>query len=63
MMLVTQMKGEDYVDTRTLDIFKVKYLNELSIFYFYRTHFELIEQYHVSQKKLLQQGISNPEFY
>ena len=30
---------------------------------FYRRHFELIEKYHVSLKKLLQQGISNPEFY
>ena len=26
-------------------------------------HFELIEKYHVSLKKLMQQGISNPEFY
>ena len=26
-------------------------------------HFELIEKYHVSLKKLLKQGISNPEFY
>ena len=30
---------------------------------FYRRHFELIEKYHVSLKKLLQQDISNPEFY
>ena len=30
---------------------------------FYRSHFELIEKYHVILKKLLQQGISNPEFY
>ena len=30
---------------------------------FYRRHFELIEKYHVSQKKLMQQGICNPEFY
>ena len=30
---------------------------------FYRRHFELIEKYHVSLKKLLQQGISNPELY
>ena len=30
---------------------------------FYRRHFELIEKYHVSPKKLMQQGISNPEFY
>ena len=30
---------------------------------FYRRHFELIEKYHVSLKKLLQQGISNPKFY
>ena len=30
---------------------------------FYRRHFELIEKYHVSLKRLLQQGISNPEFY
>ena len=26
---------------------------------FYRRHFELIEKYHVSLKKLMQQGISN----
>ena len=30
---------------------------------FYRTHFVLIEKYHVSLKKLMQQGISNPKFY
>ena len=30
---------------------------------FYRGHFELIEKYHVSLKKLMQQGICNPEFY
>ena len=30
---------------------------------FYRRQFELIEKYHVSLKKLMQQGISNPEFY
>ena len=30
---------------------------------FYRRHFELIKKYHVSLKKLMQQGISNPEFY
>ena len=30
---------------------------------FYRRHIELIEKYHVSHKKLMQQGISNPEFY
>ena len=30
---------------------------------FYRRHFDLIEKYHVSLKKLLQKGISNPEFY
>ena len=29
----------------------------------YRRHFELIEKYHVSLKKLKHQGISNPEFY
>ena len=29
---------------------------------FYRRHFELIEKYHVSLKKLMQQGICNPEF-
>ena len=29
----------------------------------YRRHFELIEKYHVSLQKLMQQGISNPEFY
>ena len=28
-----------------------------------RRHFELIEKYHVSMKRLLQQGICNPEFY
>ena len=26
-------------------------------------HFELIEKYHVSLKKLMQQGICNPELY
>ena len=30
---------------------------------FYRRHFALIEKYHVSLKNLLQQGVSNPEFY
>ena len=30
---------------------------------FYRRHFALIEKYHVSLKKLMQQGICNPEFY
>ena len=30
---------------------------------FYRMHFELIEKYHVSLKKLMQQGNCNPEFY
>ena len=30
---------------------------------FYRKHFELIEKYHVSLKKLMQQGICNPEIY
>ena len=30
---------------------------------FYRRHFELFEKYHVSLKKLMQQGICNPEFY
>ena len=30
---------------------------------FYCRHFELIEKYHVSLKKLMQQGICNPEFY
>ena len=30
---------------------------------FYRRHFELIEKYHVSLKKLMQQGICNQEFY
>ena len=30
---------------------------------FYHRHFELIEKYHVSLKKLMQQGICNPEFY
>ena len=28
-----------------------------------RRHFELIENYHDSLKKLMQQGICNPEFY
>ena len=30
---------------------------------FYRRHFELVEKYHVSLKKLMQQGICNPGFY
>ena len=30
---------------------------------FYRRHFELIEKYHVSLKKLMQQVICNPEVY
>ena len=30
---------------------------------FYRRHYELIETYHVSLKKLMQQGICNQEFY
>ena len=30
---------------------------------FYLRHFELIKKYHVSLKKLMQQGICNPEFY
>ena len=30
---------------------------------FYRRHFELIEKYHVSLKKLMQQGICNPELW
>ena len=30
---------------------------------FYRRHFELIEKYHASLKKLMQQGISYQEFY
>ena len=34
-----------------------------SIFNFDCRHFELIEKYHVSLKKLLQEDISNPEFY
>ena len=29
---------------------------------FYRRHFELIEKSHVSLKKLIKQGICNPEF-
>ena len=29
----------------------------------YRGHFELLEKYHVSLKKHLLKGISNPEFY
>ena len=30
---------------------------------FYARHLELVEAYHVSLKKLLQQGICNPDFY
>ena len=30
---------------------------------FYRRHNELVEKYNVSLRKLLQQGISEPEFY
>ena len=30
---------------------------------FYHRHFELIEKYHVSLKKLMQLGICSPEFY
>ena len=30
---------------------------------FYRRYFELIKKYHVSLEKLMQKGISNPEFY
>ena len=30
---------------------------------FYCSHFELIEKYHVSLKKIMQQGICSPEFY
>ena len=30
---------------------------------FYRRHFAFVEKYHVSLKKLMQQGICNPEFY
>ena len=30
---------------------------------FFRRHFELIEKYHVSHKKLMQQGICYPELY
>ena len=30
---------------------------------FYRMHFEFIKKYYVSLKKLMQQGICNPEFY
>ena len=30
---------------------------------FYRRHSELVEKYNVSLRKLLQQGISDPEFY
>ena len=30
---------------------------------FYRRHFELIEKYHVSLTKLMQQGICNPDWY
>ena len=34
-----------------------------AFFKLYRRHFELIEKYHVSLKKLMQQGICNSEFY
>ena len=34
-----------------------------AFFKFHRWHFELIEKYHVSLKKLMQQGICNAEFY
>ena len=30
---------------------------------FYRSHFDLIEKYHVNLKQLMQQGICNPECY
>ena len=30
---------------------------------FYRRHSELVEKYNVRLRKLLQQGISEPEFY
>ena len=30
---------------------------------FYRRHSELVEKYNVSLRKLLQEGISEPEFY
>ena len=30
---------------------------------FYRRHSELVEKYNISLRKLLQQGISEPEFY
>ena len=38
-------------------------LTPQSVSKFYRRHFELIEKYHVNVKKLMQQGICNPEFY
>ena len=30
---------------------------------FYRRDFELLEKHHVSLRKLMQQGVCNPEFY
>ena len=41
----------------------VKYCSILHRRVLSHRHFELIEKYHVSQKKLMQQGICNPEFY
>ena len=38
-------------------------INSAAFSKFYRSHFELIEKYHDSLKKLLPQDISNPEFY
>ena len=35
----------------------------MSLSKLYRRHFELVEKYHVILKKLMQQGICNPEFY
>ena len=40
----------------------MKMANEF-FYKFYRRHSELIEKYNVSLRKLLQQGISEPEFY
>ena len=37
--------------------------NVLATLKYYRMYFELTEKHHVSLKKLMQQGICNPEFY
>ena len=38
-------------------------INFAKQFQFYRRHSGLVEKYNVSLRKLLQQGISEPEFY